>query len=480
MIGIGRIGDGIDLPPWTPRRDRGSLITDHRSEQFVHWFRSAAPYIHAFRGRTFVVAFGGEVVADGKFVALTHDLNLLAALGVRLVLVHGARPQIEAQLTARGTRPRYVRGARVTDEAALASVKQASGQLRVEIEALLSMGLPNSPMANAEIRVAGGNFVTARPRGVIDGVDMQYTGEVRQIHAGAIRNRLDAGELVLLSPLGYSPTGEVFNLTLEDVAAETAIALDADKLIFLTEQPGHPCTPTAGCSVSSPSRRRSPRSPTRRTCRRTSRLYLPAAIKASRAAVRRVHLLSRHVDGALLLELFTHDGVGTMVTRDPLERLRQAGIEDVGGILQLIAPLEADGTLVKRSRELLEIEIDRFSVLEHDGVVGRLRRACTRSPRTARASSPAWPSHPDYRNAGAGDRTAAAHRSPGAARGHEPAVRPHHADRALVRRARVQRDRRERAAAAKAVAVQLFETLEGLLQADLSRRFAPTRRIALI
>ena len=163
------------------------------SERFVHWFRSAAPYIHAFRGRTFVVAFGGEVVADGKFVALTHDLNLLAALGVRLVLVHGARPQIEAQLAARGTRPRYVRGARVTDEAALASVKQASGQLRVEIEALLSMGLPSSPMANARIRVAGGNFVTARPRGVVDGVDMQYTGEVRQIDAAAIRSRLDAG-----------------------------------------------------------------------------------------------------------------------------------------------------------------------------------------------------------------------------------------------------------------------------------------------
>ena len=156
-------------------------------EQFVHWFRSAAPYIHAFRGRTFVVAFGGEVVADGKFVALTHDLNLLASLGVRLVLVHGARTQIEAQLAARGTRPRYVRGVRVTDEAAMDCVKQASGQLRVEIESLLSMGLPNSPMANAEIRVAGGNFVTARPRGVIDGVDMQYTGEVRRIHTKAIR-----------------------------------------------------------------------------------------------------------------------------------------------------------------------------------------------------------------------------------------------------------------------------------------------------
>ena len=115
-----RVGYGESPPITITDLHRSHRLLDARaSEHFVHWFRSAAPYIHAFRGRTFVVAFGGEVVADGKFVALTHDLNLLAALGVRLVLVHGARPQIEAQLAARGTRPRYVRGARVTDEAAL-------------------------------------------------------------------------------------------------------------------------------------------------------------------------------------------------------------------------------------------------------------------------------------------------------------------------------------------------------------------------
>jgi amino-acid N-acetyltransferase len=387
----------------TPDTDHGSPITDHRSaERFVHWFRSAAPYIHAFRGRTFVVAFGGEVVADGKFVALTHDLNLLAALGVRLVLVHGARPQIEAQLAARGTRPRYVRGARVTDEAALASVKQANGQLRVEIEALLSMGLPSSPMANAQIRVAGGNFVTARPRGVVDGVDMQYTGEVRQIDAAAIRSRLDAGELVLLSPLGYSPTGEVFNLTMEDVAAEAAIALAADKLIFLTEQPGIHAAGGALERELIVSQAESALA-TRQDLPEDARLYLPAAIKASRATVRRVHLLSRHVDGALLLELFTHDGVGTMVAQDPLERLRQAGIEDVGGILQLIAPLEADGTLVKRSRELLEIEIGRFSVLEHDGIVVGCA-ALYPFPEDSAGELACLAIHPDYRNAGGGDR----------------------------------------------------------------------------
>jgi amino-acid N-acetyltransferase len=374
----------------------------HSPDQFVGWFRSAAPYIHAFRGRTFVVAFGGEVVADGKFVGLVHDLSLLASLGARLVLVHGARPQIEAQLAQRGTRPRYAAGVRVTDESAMQSVKQANGQLRVEIEALLSMGLPNSPMANADIRVAGGNFVTARPRGVVDGIDMQYTGEVRRIHAEAIRQRLDGGELVLLSPLGYSPTGEIFNLTMEDVAAETAIALGADKLVFLIDDAG--VQDAGGALLRELTVTEAENTlRTRTDLSEDARLCLPAAIRASRAAVSRVHLLSRHVDGALLLELFTHDGVGTMVARDPLERLREAGIEDIVGLLGLIEPLEADGTLVKRSRELLEMEIGRFSLLEHDNlIVGCAALYPFTAERAAELACLAV--RPEYRNAGAGDR----------------------------------------------------------------------------
>jgi amino-acid N-acetyltransferase len=370
-------------------------------EQFVHWFRAAAPYIHAFRGRTFVVAFGGEVVADGAFVGLTHDLNLLAALGVRLVLVHGTRPQIDAMLLARAIPARYVQGIRVTDQEALQAVKQANGQLRVEIEALLSMGLPGSPMANAEIRVASGNFVTARPRGVVDGLDLQYTGEVRKVHTDAIRRRLDAGELVLLSPLGTSPTGEIFNLMMEDVAAQAAIALTADKLIFLTEEPG--LTDTRGTLV-----RELPVSEAEGALERPdwparSGQYLSAAVKACRAGVRRVHLLSRHQDGAILLELFTHEGVGTMVAQDALEQSRAAQIEDVGAILRLIEPLESDGTLVKRSRELLEIEIERFTVLEHDGViVGCAALYPFADERAGELACLAV--HPDYRNAGAGER----------------------------------------------------------------------------
>jgi amino-acid N-acetyltransferase len=368
---------------------------------FVQWFRAAAPYIHAFGGRTFVIAFGGEVVVDGRFLALTHDLNLLASLGVRLVLVHGARGQIESQLKAAKIESKYVHGMRVTDEATLAHVKQASGQLRVEIEALLSMGLPNSPMANAEIRVASGNFVTARPRGVLDGVDMLYTGEVRNVNAEAINTRLDDGELVLLSPLGYSPTGEIFNLTLEDVAAETAIALGAEKLIFLMNENG--VKDKAGrllreLTVSDAEKLLDKG----RALSDDAALYLPHAIKACKGGASRVHLISHHLDGAMLLELFTRDGIGSMVTRDPLEQLREATIADVGGILHLIEPLEADGTLVKRSREMLEIEIGRFCVLEHDRMIaGCAALYPFASEKSAELACLAV--HPDYRDAGAGE-----------------------------------------------------------------------------
>lgn len=371
------------------------------SSAFVQWFRSAAPYIHAFRGRTFVIAFGGEVVEDGNFVELTHDLNLLASVGVRLVLVHGARPQIERELDLRGIKQWYASGLRVTDEDALGCAKQASGRLRVEIEALLSMGLPNSPMAGSEIRVASGNFVVARPRGVVDGVDMLYTGEVRKIEAEAIRRRLDDNELVLISPLGYSPTGEIFNLILEDVAAECAIALQAEKLIILTDEAG--ATDRKGNLVHelTVSDAQALLKSGKKTEGYASQ-YLPVAIKACRGGASRVHLIDRKVDGGLLLELFTHEGVGTMVSQDPLEQLRQATIDDVGGILQLIEPLEAAGALVKRSRELLEIEIERFVVLEHDRlIVGCAALYAFPAQRSGELACLAVHSH--FRNAGAGE-----------------------------------------------------------------------------
>ncbi len=228
-----------NTPLATTRLSQQSLkLNSQNAQDFVYWFRSAAPYIHAFGGSTFVIAFGGEVVNEHQFIALSHDLNLLASLEVRLVLVHGARPQIEQRLKRNKLTPAFQNGLRITDDAAMEAVKEANGAVRVEIEALLSMGIANSPMAGSDIRVASGNFVTAKPIGVIDGVDLQHTGEVRKVDAVGIQKRLDDNELVLLSPMGYSPTGETFNLTLEDVAVSTAIALDAEKLIFLMDSEG--------------------------------------------------------------------------------------------------------------------------------------------------------------------------------------------------------------------------------------------------
>jgi len=340
-----------------------------QSADFVAWFRSVAPYINAFRGKTFVIAFGGEVVADGKFVELTHDFNLLAALGIRLVLVHGARPQIEQHLAKNNLDGSYHQGMRLTDAETMKCVKEAAGRLRLEIEALLSMGLANSPMANADIRVAGGNFITAQPIGVINGVDLQHTGSVRKVDVAALQDRMEFGEVVLLSTLGYSPTGEVFNLTLEDVATATAIALDADKLVFLMDTDGVQDKQGELLRELTVAQAQALLTPTGKTKQQPLsddvNLFLPCAIRACEAGVARTHLISRHTDGSVLQELFSDEGIGTMVVESTLNTLRAADIEDIGGILELLRPLEESGILVRRSRELLEREIERFIVLEH-------------------------------------------------------------------------------------------------------------------
>lgn len=354
-----------------PTKPLRSSPNQQTSQDFVHWFRSAAPYIHAFGGSTFVIAFGGEVVSEQQFIALSHDLNLLASLEVRLVLVHGARPQIEQRLKRDKLTPAFHNGLRITDDDAMETVKEANGAVRVEIEALLSMGIANSPMAGADIRVASGNFVTAKPLGVIDGVDLQHTGEVRKVDAIGIQKRLEDSELVLLSPMGYSPTGETFNLSLEDVAVSAAIALDAEKLIFLMDSEGvHNLRGellremTAEKAKNLLKNIEESDEPIHFS--EDVQYYLPAAVRACEHGVTRTHLISRKIDGAIIQELFTHNGIGTMITELPLETMRQANIDDVGGILKLIEPLESEGILVRRGREHIEMEVHHFYVMEHD------------------------------------------------------------------------------------------------------------------
>jgi amino-acid N-acetyltransferase len=371
-------------------------------DPFVHWLRHATPYVHAHRGRTFVISIAGEAVADQGFRNLVHDLAMLHGLGIRLVLVHGARPQIEERLARRQAAFRYVGGLRVTDDEALASVKEAAGVVRVEVEALLSQGLANSPMAGVRIPVASGNFVTAKPLGILDGVDYLHTGVVRRIDRDSLEKRLDDGAVALMPPIGYSPTGEVFNLSAADVARSAAIALRADKLIFLLEEPGLVDTHSNVISnvlsgeiealLSS-----APGLP------EDLALALRAGADACIQGVGRVHLISRRIDGALLRELFTRDGTGTLITNEPFEELRPARIDDVAGILDLLRPLEETGVLVRRSRERLETEIDRFFLMERDGMV----IACAALygyPAEGMGELACVAVHPEYRNRGRGDR----------------------------------------------------------------------------
>ena len=336
-----------------------------KTEAFVKWFRTATPYIHKWGGATIVIGFGGEVLGDGEFQQLTHDINVLVSLDVRVVLVHGTRPQIEKQMREHGVTPRYVGNRRVTDDRALSCVKEANGIVRVEMEALLSMELANSPMWGADIRVSSGNFVTAKPVGVVNGVDFQHTGEVRKIDAEGIHRRLDDHEVVLLSPIGFSPTGDVFNCTLEDVATSAAIALQAHKLIFLTETAG--ALDSKGRLISELTVKQAEELIASGDLPEDVQIYLPCAVKAAAGGVKRTHLISRHVDGALLIELFTHHGIGTMVVPESPEHLRVATPADIAGIVPILEPLEQQGVLVKRDRDQLEREIGQFFVIEAEG-----------------------------------------------------------------------------------------------------------------
>jgi amino-acid N-acetyltransferase len=372
----------------------------------VDWFRQSAPYIHAHRGRTFVILFGGEAVEHDDFAHLIHDIALLSSLGVKIVLVHGARPQIEQQLKKHDIKSEFADNLRIALAEHMPAIEQAVGQVRMTIEAQLSMGLPNTPMAGASVRVVSGNFVTARPYGIRNGIDYCQTGNVRNIDAEAISQHLANNNMILVSPIGYSPTGEIFNLRAEEVATETAIALNADKLVFVMESNG--VTDINGNTLHQLNlpqaekwlmKHATAKNPQRDT---ETQSHLNNAANACRGGVRRVHLVSRLVDGALLLELYTRDGIGTLVTAENYEGLRHATIDDIGGIMGLISPLEEKGILVKRSREQLELDIGNFTVIERDGMIIACAAIFTYEDADA-AELACLAVHRDYQERGRGD-----------------------------------------------------------------------------
>ncbi len=338
-----------------------------KQQRFVDWFRAASPYIHVHRGKTLVVQFDDDAVTSPEFVNLVHDLALLHSLGVRLVLVFDADTLIQARAEGAGLTSQVHRDTRITSAAELEIVKAAAGQLLIEIQARLSMGLGNTPMSNAEVRVTSGNFVTAKPLGIVDGIDFMFTGTVRSIDVRSIQTNLDGHEIVLIPPVGFSVTGEAFSLESTALAAQLAVDLKAEKLIYMMEGEGVPgpngkllrqlTQPEAAAVLAAG------------TTTPEAARYLEQAVYASTRGVKRVHIIDRRRDGAILRELFTRDGIGTLVTLTSYDEIRRATAADIAGIVEIIRPLEQDGTLVERSRERLELDIDHYTVLVRDGAI---------------------------------------------------------------------------------------------------------------
>ncbi|EFI5970593.1 amino-acid N-acetyltransferase [Escherichia coli] len=379
-------------------------MVKERKTELVEGFRHSVPYINTHRGKTFVIMLGGEAIEHENFSSIVNDIGLLHSLGIRLVVVYGARPQIDANLAAHHHEPLYHKNIRVTDAKTLELVKQAAGTLQLDITARLSMSLNNTPLQGAHINVVSGNFIIAQPLGVDDGVDYCHSGRIRRIDEDAIHRQLDSGAIVLLGPVAVSVTGESFNLTSEEIATQLAIKLKAEKMIGFCSSQG--VTNDDGDIVSelfpNEAQARVEAQEEKGDYNSGTVRFLRGAVKACRSGVRRCHLISYQEDGALLQELFSRDGIGTQIVMESAEQIRRATINDIGGILELIRPLEQQGILVRRSREQLEMEIDKFTIIQRDNTT----IACAALypfPEEKIGEMACVAVHPDYRNSSRGE-----------------------------------------------------------------------------
>ena len=379
-------------------------MVKERKTELVEGFRHSVPYINTHRGKTFVIMLGGEAIEHENFSSIVNDIGLLPSLGIRLAVIYGARPQIDANLAAHHHEPLYHKNIRVTDAKTLELVKQAAGTLQLDITARLSMSLNNTPLQGAHINVVSGNFIIAQPLGVDDGVDYCHSGRIRRIDEDAIHRQLDSGAIVLMGPVAVSVTGESFNLTSEEIATQLAIKLKAEKMIGFCSSQG--VTNDDGDIVSelfpNEAQARVEAQEEKGDYNSGTVRFLRGAVKACRSGVRRCHLISYQEDGALLQELFSRDGIGTQIVMESAEQIRRATINDIGGILELIRPLEQQGILVRRSREQLEMEIDKFTIIQRDNTT----IACAALypfPEEKIGEMACVAVHPDYRSSSRGE-----------------------------------------------------------------------------
>ncbi|WP_041068802.1 amino-acid N-acetyltransferase [Candidatus Ishikawella capsulata] len=343
-----------------------------RTTELVQGLRHTIPYINIHHGKVFIIMLNGESIEHENFSSIIHDIGLLSSLGIRIVIVYGARPQINNKLKENKIHSIYHKCTRITDFKTLEIIKQVTGSLQLDITARLSMSLNSTTWQRTRncINVVSGNFITAQPLGIEEGIDYCHSGRIRRIDEESIYSHLDNHAIVLIGPLAGSIIGESFNLTSEEVATQIAIKLQAEKLIGFGPYQGVVKSNNEIISELFPNEVEhyinNIQNINECLC---VKLFLRGAVQACRSGVKRSHIISYKENGALLQEIFSREGIGTQIVMQSSEQICRATIDDIGGILQLIRPLEEQGILVRRSRKQLEREIEQFLIIVRDNLI---------------------------------------------------------------------------------------------------------------
>jgi len=318
--------------------------------------REILQYVPRFRERIFVIAMDGEVAASDNFANILLDLAVLRSLSIKVVLVHGASRQIETLAQKQGFAVSNSDGTGVTDERTLQTSINAAVRLTNDIMEGLS---------NVDLRAAYPNCVIAHPAGILGGEDYQYTGRVERIDTKVLHLLLNEGITPIIPPLGFDGEGRTYRVNSDSIAVEIAEALHATKAIFLTPRSELATTPPLGHQISV--------NETEDLIRRHKAEWskgilskLDCAARACRQGVPRVHLLDGGVNEALLSEIFSHEGVGTMVYSNEYQQIRRVFKKDVRGMMTLIRQSVQNEELVRRTRTDILSSLEDYWILEID------------------------------------------------------------------------------------------------------------------
>jgi amino-acid N-acetyltransferase len=318
--------------------------------------RGILQYIPQFREKTFILAIDGAIVTDENFATLLLDVAVLRSLNIRVVLVHGASAQIKLLGEEQNVKPSDIDGAGITDATTLKLALTAANRLTHEILEGLS--------AN-DLRAASTNVIIAHPMGIIQGVDHLFTGKVERVDAELLQSLLSQGVVPVIPPLGFDGDGKTYRVNSDGVAVAVADALKAIKLIFITSQDG--------LIYNSQLIRQMLVAELEKMLQQNSAGFAPDilskaqhAAAACKAGVPRVHIINGKVDEGLLAEVFSNDGIGTLIYANEYQQIRPAKKKDIRAIQLLTKAAVESDELVRRSRAVIDKSLGDYFIFEID------------------------------------------------------------------------------------------------------------------